>query len=474
VTRSAPAAPSTGEAAASERPNVLWVTLCTVRADHLSVYGYDRPTSPTLERLAARGIVFERAVSPSSWTRPSHASLFTGSYLSKHGVDTERQRIPAAALTFSEVVQRAGYQTVGVSNNYNAGTHVGLDRGFDLFVEVWGPLERSMLLHHWYDAFRERLFGERRNMCSARDTNRILATWFDRQHDPERPFFCFVNYAEGHDPYLPPDDEARAFLPEGVTLEAAQEYCRRAFIRHGKEVSSSVPLTREGLAVMQAMYDAELRYQDRRLGELLDDLERRGLLDNTLIVVVGDHGEHFGEHGLLGHENSLYEPLIHVPLIVCYSPLLPAGERVESLVQTTDIMPTSLALCGLEFPGPASQLQGRVLVTASGQLAPADDGANRAIAEFALTSEHPLRMLRENDWKLIDAAVDPDELYDLVRDPYEKDNLSTVESGRADRMAFDLETWSATSVAMTDEADEIELERDAIRMLKSLGYVGGD
>jgi arylsulfatase A-like enzyme len=324
-----------------------------------------------------------------------------------------------------------------------------------------------MLVPHWYHQIRADLWNIRLNMCSAGETNHILTTWFDRHRDDSRPFFCFVNYAEAHDPYLPPPAIATQYLPDDVSFAEAQAYCQAAFIRHGKQVSSSVPITPEGLEIMQAMYDAELRYQDDRLGELLTALDERGLLDDTIIVAVGDHGEHFGEHGLIGHENSLYEPLLHVPMLVVYPGHVPAGVRDQRLAQTTDVLPTTLALCGIEAPVLAPQLQGSALFTDVETA-----GANTAIAEFALTTEDAKRMMREGSWKLIDAAAEPDELYDLEADPDETRNIYAEESGRATRLAADLDQFSQSSLAMTEEGDQIELGEEALRMLRSLGYVG--
>ena len=454
----------------SEKPlDVIWISLCTVRADHLSAYGYHRETTPILSRLAAEGILFENAVSPSCWTRPSHASLFTGTFLSRHGVDHEGLRIPKTIQTFTEVLRDAGYQTIGISNNYNAGAHLGIDRGFDLFVEVWGPLHRKLLVSYWWNIIREKGWEIRVNMCSARETNQIVRTWFDRHFDPARPFFLFINYAEAHDPYLPSDDDAERFIPAGVELDEAKAFCRAAFIRHGKEVHSSVPLTPKGLAIMEAMYDAELRYQDKLLGDLLSDLEGRGLLDRTIIIIVGDHGEHFGENGLIGHENSLYEPLIRVPLVIRYPGLEKSGERRKQLVQTTDIMPTTLALLGLMDPELTGQMQGIDLLAAgmngSGPSHP------MAISEFDISTEHPMRMIRKGHWKLITTAGESGELFDIARDPGELENMINRETFRADSLKGALREWTRSSATLVYDQEKANLDPDALRMLKSLGYI---
>jgi hypothetical protein len=294
-------------------PNVLLLVMDTVRAQNMSIYGYHRETTPELERLAERGVVFEQAISTAPWTLPSHAAMFTGRYHHELSVGWVRA-LDDTYPTLAEVLAARGYVTGGfVANTLYCGEQSGLSRGFvhydDFSTTSLGELIQSSTLGRdfslleWPEPirnFRFEVTGKR-----AWKVNHDFLEWVDQAGD--RPFFAFLNYMDAHEPYLPPEPFTRLFSdkrPRSAFVEDEDRY------------------TPEELADLMAAYDGGIAYVDHEIGRVLEDLERRGKLANTIVVVTSDHGEEFGEHGYVSHSNSLHIQGIHVPLIV----VVPGGE----------------------------------------------------------------------------------------------------------------------------------------------------
>ncbi len=350
--------------------NVLFVVLDTVRADRLSLYGYQRRTTPALERLAKRGTRFDAARATVSWTLPSHASVFTGRL--PHELDIQwttpwRVNFP----TLAQYVGSHGYGTAGfVANTTYCSYDSGLSSGFthyeDYLIERLGPLPMAILvdkfllalftvefrydgvIHFSLQDFLQRWFygGFRPDAASI---NRRFLEWLDRRGEPARPFFVFLNYHDAHTPYKPPDGAETRFarLPES-----------RDEIRIIYELWSKTDKSRlepHYIALAGDCYDNCLAYLDDRLGELFDDLQRRGVLDRTLVVITSDHGEGLGEHDLYEHGFSLYSTEIRVPLLILAPAGVPAGGIVRDTVSLRDLPATIVDLIGLgtgaPFPG---------------------------------------------------------------------------------------------------------------------------
>ena len=327
----------------SDAPNVLLITLDTVRAESLSLYGYSRPTSPQLERFAKTGVVFERALSTSPWTLPSHASLFTGRYPHELSADWKKA-LDDTYPTLAENFNAHGYLTAGFAANLLYGTYEhGLDRGFthyeDYPVTVHMVAKSSWLSRTAVQWIRE-MFGNPQHLVrkKAEELNRDFLSWLPNK--AERPFFVFLNYFDAHTPYLPPAPFATKFGPE----------------RPRPDLSMSNPdMPPQDLQTELDAYDSSLAYLDHNLGLLFEELQKRGVLENTLVIITSDHGEHFGEHGLLGHGTSLYRPLLHVPLIISFPSRIPAGKSVRDVVTLRDVPATIVELVNLDgrapFPG---------------------------------------------------------------------------------------------------------------------------
>jgi arylsulfatase A-like enzyme len=404
-------------AIAQDSPNVVLVILDTVRADHLTCYGYGRPTSPNLDRLGRQGVLFETAIAPSSWTLPSHASMLTGTYPHAHHVDLPAKQLASGFPILPRTLRRAGYRTAAFSGNTFYFTRAtGLGQGFihfgDFFLStsdalaqvnfVW-DLDKLLIS----TKLAENYLGRQ----SAARMNRAALRWIDGSR---RPFFLVLNYMDAHDPYVPPEPWRHRFSE-----------------RPNPSGRLNFPTMTPGqLRDAVEAYDGAIAYEDDQLGRLVGELDRRGLLSNTLLIVTSDHGEAFGGHELLGHANSLYFPLVHVPLLFHWPGHVPAGVRVARPVSTKDIAATVLALAGqpphrlpgesLEalwnprgevdgWPLPISELAPVLLVSKS----PRPRGPiGTIIAPEAQYIAGPRLGPQLYDWK-----ADPREVRNLVHDP---------------------------------------------------------
>ena len=410
-------------AAAAGRPNVLLLVLDTVRAMNLSAYGYGRPTTPVLEALAARGVLFEHAITTAPWTRPSHASMMTGRW--EHEL-TADHLVPLDARypTVAETLDRLGYRTGGfVANLTHTTPAAGIARGFAHYeahlvsipqilvsAKLPGQLYKALPLRRWLPEARINYVRK-----TAADINRALLAWLDEGGD--RPFFVFANYMDAHDPYRP--------QPPFDTLFAAESYGPLLPTRSG---GPGLDRPRE-----MRPYDQAIASLDHDLGQLFAGLAARGLLEHTIVIVTADHGEAFGEHGIYGHGSTLYLPMLQVPLIVA-GPGVPEGRRVPGWVSLQALAPTimDLAAPGQPQPFPAGSL-------ASGW-APGDAIADTLFAgsRFAAnnpawypTSKGTLHGLLARGELLVREADGRRELFDLASDPLTRTDLATQPPGTA-------------------------------------------
>ncbi|MBI4589069.1 MAG: sulfatase [Candidatus Rokubacteria bacterium] len=327
----------------ADAPNVLLIVLDTVRARNLSLYGYGRATTPRLEKFAKRGVLFDRAFATSPWTLPSHASMFTGRYPHEVSADWTRP-LDATHPTLAELLSAHGYATAAfVANTIYCSWESGLDRGFARYEDyrvspgqivlgsslartVLGSAAGGKILRI---ARQHQRFGRK----SAAQLNEDFLRWLP--HTERRPFFVFLNYFDAHDPYLPPEPFATMFGPPRPARDP-----------------TLLPERRWTPPEMQAemdAYDGAIAYLDHHLGRLLDGLEAAGVLASTLVIVTSDHGEEFGEHGTMGHGNSLYLPSLHVPLLIVLPSRVPGGRIVPEPVTLRDLPATVVDL--LRLPG---------------------------------------------------------------------------------------------------------------------------
>jgi arylsulfatase A-like enzyme len=349
-------------------PNVLLIVLDTVRADRLSVYGYGRPTTPTLERLAKRGIRFDEARSAAAWTLPSHASFFTGRWPHELGVVWKaplRTRYPMLA----EYLGSRGYETAGFVANtsycsYDAGLHRGFAHYQDYPVDLahlrpfrtailgefawnaatWLAISSQMDRHS--PVLRWLLAPDRKDAGAINDE---FLGWLSHRSDRERPYFAFLNYYDAHAPYLPPEGTRFRFGPGPQTLVDFF-----ILVERWREIDK-LRLTQKYIDLILDSYENCLAYLDWRLGRLFAELQQRGELKRTIVIVTADHGEELGDHDLFEHGQSLYRPETRVPLLFMLPSGAHAGDVVRQTVSLRDLPATVVNLAGLAdgspFPG---------------------------------------------------------------------------------------------------------------------------
>jgi len=426
------AAAASASAPAAERttgPNVVFVTIDTLRADALSSYGYTRKTSPTIDRIAAEGTRFEDLVSAASWTKPSTGTLLTGLFPSRHGALYHGSQLhtPEGTSTLAETFRAAGFATAGFVSNPNIKAVFNFDRGFDLWFDA--PAQDTLSL----SSLRDSLFGgvlseltryqfnwKYANDCAA--MNAHILPWLDAHHD--RPFFLYLHYIDPHEPYSPPEPYATDFAQD-----------------HGFPIFNE----RKRL-VGRDLYDAEIRYMDDGIAALEARLEALGVADNTLLLITSDHGEEFFEHGVLGHGFSLFQEVVHVPLIL-RGPGVAAGRVITQPVATCDIPATLLELAGT---GRTQLGDGKSFAPlAAPQAAPLAPSVHFLESEFGENEDDTRSFvfsgLRDGMYKLVlterdandppgpqgrqqlfDLRADPTEQHDLMHDPAQRERVKKL------------------------------------------------
>jgi arylsulfatase A-like enzyme len=363
--------------AASGSPNVLLVVLDTVRADHLGLSGYDRATSPRLDARARRdGVVFTQARSTTPYTLGSHASLFTGHWAIQTSARTNAaldDRLP----TLAEHLRDRGFATAAFMGNIFYGSaHYGLDRGFVQYVDVPGNLTRRVSLRAVLAAptlgraaverFERRtrtLVPMQKQRYDAGQIRRDALAWVDqtRAAAPGRPFFLFVNLFDAHAPYTLPPEAPQTFAritPEALDAKLKALQRREEDGGQPGDDEATGRLREDAVSHLRDLYDDGIVSIDRQLDGLLDDLDHRGLLDNTLVIITADHGEMLGEHGRIGHGNGVSRPVIHVPLIVLgpkMGGVAPKGRVVTAPATIRDVPATIASMVNPRdsgaFPG---------------------------------------------------------------------------------------------------------------------------
>jgi len=412
-------------AAGAARPNVILLIWDTVRASELGLYGFDRPTSPNLDRFAAAGVTFDQAIATAPWTLPSHAAMFTGRYPHELGVGWRRP-LDGRYPTLAERLARHGYLTAGfVANTIYTAYDFGLSRGFAhyedyrvtpgefvLALALLRPLERL----EW--GARHVGNDETLGRKDAAEVNREFLRWLDRR-PAGHPFFVFLNQFDAHEPYDPPARYEARFRSAGSERKPITKLFYQA-----------TPAQKRG---ERDAYDAGIAYQDAELGRLLDALRARHLLDNTIVVVASDHGEEFGEHGVFTHGNSLYLPSLHVPLVIVSPGRVPAGRRVPQAVSLRDLPATIMDLVGVPRPG----FPGASLARFWNGAPPAAAGQAPIVAEVGhatgLPGSYPvsvgdMRSVVTGGLQLIVNGDRRQELYDLGADPWERHDLLPASS----------------------------------------------
>jgi arylsulfatase A-like enzyme len=414
--------------------NVILISLDTLRADHLGLFGYERDTSPHLDRLALRSTVFRRAVSQSHSTVPSHGALLTSLYYSAFKPKWGLGSVPESVETLAEILGRTGFATAGFVDGGNMRRLFGFGQGFGRFEE-------------------ERV-GLKRILAQAQ-------SWIEG-HSAER-FFLFLHTYDIHTPYSPPHPYRLMFVDKGYRKRFRPNTRLFRAIESGK-----LSITREDLEYIVASYDGGIRYVDTQLQGLFEWLESKGLLDDTMIVIVADHGEEFLEHGRFGHEQVYFMPNLHVPLLF-YVPGH-APRLVDETVELVDVMPTILELLGLPPHAPA---MGRSLVSLIDGKRPSDVDA---IAFAQPTAAHStLRTVVSGRHQLFhDLRTGRTQLYDLEVDPEAAVDVAEREPEIVARLLKELRRREEAATVVRRALAEVPppvVNRKIRRELEALGYV---
>ena len=456
--------------------NVAFISVDSLRADHVSAYGYHRKTTPTLDRLARHGSLFENVVAESSWTLPTHVTMLAGLATSTHGVEQfTGARFDAESKTLAEILSGEGYRTLGVFSGPYLHPAFGLSRGFERYMSadgdvvcVAGDCDTGEEALSDDEAVKAAHVEAHASVTSPQVTQRGLD--FIRSVR-DAPFFLFLHYFDVHFDYAPPEEYAAKFDPDyegsitGKRFEnnrAVHPFMNKRDLRH-----------------ILALYDGEILFVDDSIGRVIRELKRRGFDENTLVVVTSDDGDEFFEHRGKGHGHTLFDEVIKVPLIMRLPGRIPPGSRVESPVRQVDIMPTILGLVGR--PELAKGTDGLDLTAwlAAGEEPPRQAATSRLHAGGEYVS------IRTNEHKLLVHRVGTTEevtLFDLKMDPAEKNPVFRGRQEAQELGASEMtELWRAlmasrdADVRRTNASpgteSEPELTEELREQLRSLGYI---
>ncbi|MGA1867441.1 MAG: tetratricopeptide repeat protein [bacterium] len=399
---------------ASFNANILLITIDTLRADHLGCYGYTKVKTPHIDSVAREGILFENAFTSVPITLPSHISIFTGCYPHYHGIrNNGTYALSESATTCAEIFKQKGYTTAAFVSSFVLDRRFGLDQGFDVYNDN---------LISGVDA---QLVGkERRAKTVTESALRWLGTTGSNK------FFLWVHYYDPHDAYMPPAPYSEMYANN--------------------------------------LYDGEIAYTDKWVGVLLEEFKKRGIYENTLIIIVADHGEGLGDHGESTHGIFIYDYALKVPFICSYAKFFPSARRIDSIVRLIDIAPTLLGIAGID---PISEMQGTSLL-------PFMAGKEKK-KELSLYCEtlyprfthnwSPLFGVRKDSWKYIEAPSP--ELYNMKVDPQENNNLFTKKPAIAAELQTQLRSLKNGPFPEWNRSQEHQLSTEEKEKLRSLGYV---
>ena len=421
-------------------PNIVLIAVDTLRADRLGLYGHSRPTSKALDRLAGHAWVYDHAVSPAPWTTPSFAAILTGRSPGSLGLTERPIPLPREVETLAEGLKNRGYATAGIVSHLFVGRQYGFDRGFDFWDQ--------------------RHAGGHTYVSSAAVAD-LGTACLGSLASTGKPFFLFAHFFDPHYDFIAHPEHAFGEPYEGPLKVGNDNFEQlRQLARRGM-------LSAADRRHLFDLYDSEIAYTDAHIGRLLRELERRGLYDDTVVVMVADHGEMLGERDgrAIGHTQYLYEELIRVPFLLKLPGAEPPHGRVPDVVGLVDLTPTLLMLAGAPGPAPSRSL--------------IPDGGGRVARRQVFSQTRRWRRLDaiyEGSWKLIvDQSSGRRLLFDLSRDPLERKSLRRREPARVVRMEKALEAHLARqrrdAAALADRA-EPALTPEQLKALKALGYGG--
>ncbi|WAC06414.1 MAG: sulfatase [Thermodesulfobacteriota bacterium] len=397
--------------------NVFLVVIDALRFDRLGCYGYQRETSPAIDKIAAEGITFERAMSQSSWTKSAVASLLTSTYPEIHGVKSIEDRLSADEIFLPAILKKFGYVTGCVQTNPFLSSKSGFNQDFDFYLELFDNAP---------GVYKPRI----------NDAVNAVFDWLDQFIT--HPFFLYLHVLDTHNPYAPPKE----FNPFG---NAEQD-----------------------------LFDGEVKFVDYYIGLIREYLAVKGLTEKTLFIITSDHGEEFGDHGHRYHAKHLYQEVLHVPLIISSPALIPSGISIPSQVRSIDLVPTILEVLGIP---PLASHQGESLIPLLKlALAPDRPVLSQIGGDHPSGGKSELISFNTGDYKIIwNKQTDAKELYHLATDPHEKNNIADEKKEACD----DLQTRMKKIIQPPEEAPfhykpspaKVCVDDDLLNRLRGLGYI---
>lgn len=481
------------------KPNIALIVLDTLRQDKLSCYGCEEELTPNLDRFAARSTVFEQAVANSPWTLPSHASFFTGKHPSQHGATQLTPYLEEEHETLAQILKSEGYTTACFTCNSWITQYTGLNRGFDVYKNFFGALPDSDLLSgvwkrimdsrwrelgdklvDWGNRIYERMSDQDK---TVQWTSKAINSSLEFLQNGNEPYFLFLNLMDPHLPYNPPKEYWQDFMGD----LAPQDVCQNS-----KEFNASPEEVGEAeLNLLNKLYDAEVSYMDSQLSQLLNALKD----SNTLVIITADHGENLGEHQLLGHEFCIYDTLLKVPLLINYPETSPAstnnrGGQVKTQTDLRQLFPTILEAAGVDYKSfdrvATASLFDKNRNQASYRQRPLYAEYFRPKIELTQLRqidsdfsdpevETDMKTVRSEGWKYIwhENEEATDKLFNLKRDPQERNNLLNQQSERAKQLRQMLaEKFDEANLAAKD-ADQVldDMDQAVKGRLEELGYL---
>jgi arylsulfatase A-like enzyme len=465
---------STGnmQVASHEKPNVILITIDTLRADHLGCYGNENMITPNIDSLSAGGVTFMRATAQVPLTLPSHTSILTSTYPPTHGVrDNAKYQFGDYLPTLADVLKENGYQTTAFISAFVLDSRFGIDKGFEIYddnIQNQAYFYFSSASPPFALAIGFKLLGlvpPHKPERKAEKTTKAVIDWLEENSGNR--FFLWIHYFDPHGPLNPP--------PPYDTLYLSSETDRGEFLdnvpRYGSLLgqSDSRELTAKEIEGIRALYRGEVTYTDYYIGLLLEQLKKQGVEDKTLLVLTADHGQSISEHDYIGHSMELYRETMHVPLILHCPEMIRSGQAVETPVQSIDIMPTILDLLDIETP---ETCRGRSLIPLT--------MAKRAglEARFSyLETLHPkpgkmkLIGLDSGEYKYIKALEgDREELYWIKNDPIEANNIAATDLERTGIMRKKLQEM-LEGMEEYSSSTEIPMDRQTMEAMRALGYI---
>lgn len=436
-----------------EKPNILLITIDTLRADHLGCYGYRWPTSPCIDALAGEGVLCEQMICPGIPTQPSYTTLYTGQHPLTHGIigHSTRNKLSREAPFLSQLLLEAGYTTCAVDNLMRQ--RLWLGRGFEYYID---PSVRHLLFL----------------AVTCEEINDRAIRWL-RTHADE-PFFMLIHYWDPHTPYTPPERYRGMFYEGNNPTDPNNDTLARWWHTPLGSMARDTWLhTADGRitdpAYITALYDQEIRYVDEAVGQIINVVDELGLAGRTLVVVMADHGESLTEHNIFFDHYGLYECTVRIPFIAWWPGRLPWGVRLSPLLQVSDIAPTLLEAAGVQVPHTVEGQSFWPLLTGE-----TDRGGHRLVVSVECTWQAAWSLRTERYKFILPRHQDGDEggreLYDLHADPAEEHNLVEQEPELAKAMEAELEGWIQNRLrALGKEKDPLLEQSGSLR--QRLGWI---